>query len=483
MRKTRIVLFTFLFLLELTSSVSAQGREVIDYDWGPFAASWIDANGNQRHRYVGPVFERIENPQGDTALAARPLFHDWYQVEGDFNRREVLWPIWVNRSRGDSAYWRFLLNFGWNWDVNDPASRYRLWILPFYFQGRDVNGEDYLAVFPIAGSIHEFFFWDKIDFALFPLYVRSQMQDIVAKTFIWPIFSKTTGPRLKRFRVFPFYGYSEREGLGRKSFYLWPFLTTVHYTLPRSAGRGWILFPLLGHLKLTDQETWWFIPPIFRYSIGEDQNRIYGPWPFFQKEEGEVDKFYIFPIYGRKQHAGYNKQFFLWPLGQYESTKKDTGEKKKFHFIPFVYYFYENPSAPMEAESDGEASYVKIWPIFQNSSKHEGQVTRFTFPDLNPMRGGPIERNYAPYWHLFVHTKHYDAVDTEILWGLYRSAKRGEDYKYRSLFPLFNYTRDNGDDEKHFQLFKGLIGRHRVGEKKRWQFLYLFHFGDKDLAP
>lgn len=470
-----------LFCLFSVLTLQAEEDKVIHYDLGPFAASWEDVNGNHRNRYLGPVVEFIENEAGDTAQAVRPLYHRWHQKDSDFTRTEVLWPIWVHRQRESSAYWRFLLNFMWNADVNDPQSRWRLWLLPFYFQGRDAKGESYVALFPLAGSIHEFFFWDKIDFTLFPLFVRSKVKEIEAQTFLWPIFSKTTGPNLKRFRVFPFYGYSEREGLGRKTFVLWPFYTQVHYTLPGSTGRGWILFPLLGHLKLTDQETWWLIPPIFRYSIGEDQNRIYGPWPFFQKEEGEVEKFYLFPLYGRKKHAGYHKQFFLWPLGQYEWTRKDTGYKKKFHFVPFVQYFYEKPTEVMAAESDGEASYLKIWPLFSRSSKHGGEVTRFSFLDLNPMRGGPIERNYAPYWHLYVYSTAYDQADLEILWGLYRSAKRGEDYRYRSLFPLFNYTRD--EEIRHFQLFKGLIGRKKFGDNKRWQILYLFHFGDKEDTP
>jgi len=478
LNRVRIILLG-MALFGCTSTGLQAEDPVIEYDWGPIAASWRDVDGNQRNRYLGPFIERIESPKKDTAHAFRPFYHRWHIEEDDFNRTEILWPIWVNRSRENSRYWRFLLNFGWNWDVNDPESRWRLWLLPFYFQGRDAQGESYVALFPLAGSIHEAFFWDKIDFALFPLFIRSRKNDLVANTILWPIFSKTTGPGIKRFRIFPFYAYNEKTGVGRKTSYLWPFLTTVHYTLPASSGRGWILFPLFGHLKLTNQETYWFIPPLFRYSVGEEQNRIYGPWPFFQREEGEVDKFYLFPLYGWKKHAGYNKQFFLWPLGQYETSDRDTGYKKKFHFIPFVQYFYEKPTDIMEVESDGEASYLKIWPLFSRSSKQSGEITRTTFLDLNPMRGGPIERNYAAFWQIFVHSKHGDQTDTEILWGLYRSAKRGESYRYRSLFPFFNYTRNK--DEKHFQLFKGLIGRRRVGDKKRWQLLYLFHFGDKDL--
>ncbi|WFB37646.1 hypothetical protein P3T73_07720 [Kiritimatiellota bacterium B12222] len=459
-----------------------QADEVIELDWGPFASEWHDVSGNQRQRYLGPFVEYIESPEEDTALALRPLFHTWLQKDQDFRRTEIVWPLYVYRIRENSSYWRFLLNFGWNWDVNDSNSRWRLWLLPFYFQGRDVNGENYMALFPLGGSIREFAFWDRIDFALFPLAIRSYKKKMVTNTLLWPIFSKTTGPGSKRMRVFPFYGFTEYENVGRKTFILWPFYTQVNYMIPQSLGKGWILFPLFGHMKLSDQETWWFIPPLFRYSVGEEQNRIYGPWPLFQKESGVVDKFYLFPLYGRKESAGYKQQFFLWPLGHYESAERDTGTRKKFYFFPFVQYYYANPSEWVSPTPDGETTYLKIWPLFSNATKHSGDSHRFAFFDFNPMKGGPIERNYAAFWQVYVYARVDDRVDKEVLWGFYRSAKRGDDYQYRSLFPFFNYKRDRNEDEKHFQLFKGLIGRQRVGEKKRWQFLYLFHFGDKDLA-
>jgi hypothetical protein len=301
------------------------------------------------------------------------------------------------------------------------------------------------------------------------------------------MYSKTTGEDVERFRIFPFYGYSERKNMGRKTFILWPFWTQVSYTIPASAGKGWILFPLLGHLKLTDQETWWFIPPIFRYSIGEERNRIYGPWPFFQRqkgnkgEEGDMDKLYIFPIYGYKKYAGIDQRFFLWPLGHYEKSVQPTGDKTKFHLAPFVQHFTKEPSDLMREAGEVNESYTKIWPLFSHLSKQDGEIRRTAFFDFNPMRGGPIERNYAPFWQIYVRSQVEDQVDTEVLWGLYRSAKRGENYRYRSLFPFFNYKRD--EDIRHFQLLKGLIGRKRVGEKKRWQILYLFHFVAKGLEP
>jgi hypothetical protein len=455
----------------------AESSAVIAHDWGPFYSSWTDVHGNQRTRFLGPVGEHMVSPNQDTMNAFRPFFFNWTSENGDYRRSEVLWPIWTRRQREDSVYWRFLLTFFWNWDVQDADSRWRLWALPFYFQGRDTHGDSYAALFPLGGRIHEFFLWDRIDFTLFPLYVRSRMNEIEARSYLWPIYSRTTGPGVERFRVFPFYGYDDREGLGRKTFVMWPIWNQVHYTLPGSRGKGWILFPLLGHLKLTDQETWWVIPPIFRYSMGEEQNRLFGPWPIIQREEGEVDKFYIFPLYGRKSHAGTDQRFFLWPIGRYETSERQTGTKTKFHVVPFVQRFTEQPSEAAGGEA-ASSSYTKIWPLFSHLTREGGDVRRLAFFDFNPLRGGPVERNFAPFWQIYVRSQVRDEVDTEVLWGLYRSAARGKDYRYRSLFPLLSWSRE--EEGGHFSFLKGLLGRRREDEKRVWQVLYLFRFGDKE---
>lgn len=449
--------------------------EVFDHDWGPFYGEYEDVYGNQRVKYLGPIGDHKTDATGDLIRAVRPFYHMGYQAEGDFRRSEFLWPIGVRRTRDDSSYTRVLLNFFWNWDVKDPSSAWRMWLLPFYFQGRAHDGESYAALFPIYGNLHEFFFWDRIDFTLWPLWVESWKNDVHAKTAFWPLFSKTTGDGIDRFRMFPFYGYSESEGLGRKTFVLWPFFTFVRYDIPESSGTGWILFPLTGHLKLTDQETWWLLPPIFRYTQGEQQSRLFGPWPIFQKEEGEVDKFYLLPFYGRKSHAGVDKWLFLWPLGQAERSERVLGTKEKFRFFPFVQSFKEQP-APEYPTEKGRTHYLKVWPLFQRYTEQEETVQELRVFDFNPMRGGPVDRNYAPFWQIYSRSQVEDAVDTEFLWGLYRSSKRGEDYRYRSLFPLFSWSREQ--EGGHFSLLKGLLSRKKNGEDIQWRLLYLFKFGD-----
>lgn len=441
-------------------------------DWGPFHARWTDVNQNERQKSLGPVYERIETPEGWHFGAVRPLLASWDHAGDEVHRREILWPVARQSFRGEEHNWRFLLAFGLNRDVADPESRYRVWVLPFYFQGRDKHGETYLAVFPFGGSIHEFLLWDEVSFTLFPLYVRSRAKDIEAESWIWPVFSKTDGPGIRRRRVFPFYGYSEREGFGRKEFILWPFWTSVEYTHPKMEGSGWILFPVTGHLKTPDQESWWILPPFFRYHVGEEKNRIFGPWPFVQISEGATDKFYLWPLYGRKTIGDTRRDFFLWPIGSHETHRGSYTHKTRTFVVPVYQSFQESDPATGEILRD----YTKVWPLFSHSYHHEGPARRTVFPDLNPFREGPIERNWAPFWQLYRREQVGEAVDTEVLWGIYRSIKR-EEFQYRSLFPLLNVER--GEDHRSVNLLKGLLGWHREPGNNQLRLLYFFRFGGR----
>lgn len=464
--------FFWLAALSGVLAASSSGSPPVHSDWGPFYARWIDVNDNRRQQTLGPFHSRLETPQGWHFEALRPLLASWNHAGDEVYRREILWPVAKQSYRGEQHVWRFLTAFGLNRDVSDPDSRYRLWVFPVYFQGRDKHGASYLALFPLGGRVHEFLLWDEVSFMLFPLYVRSRIKDIEAESWIWPVFSRTEGHTVRRGRIFPFYGYSEREGLGRKEFILWPIWTSVEYTHPRTEGSGWILFPLTGHLKTVDQESWWILPPFFRYHLGEEKNRILGPWPFVQISEGMTDKFYLWPLYGRKTIGQTRRDFFLWPIGSHETHRGGHTDKTRTFVVPVVQSFRESDSDTGEILRD----YTKVWPLFSHSYQQEGPARRTVFPDLNPFREGPIERNWAPFWHLYRREQVGEAVDTEILWGIYRSFRR-ENYYYRSLFPLLSVERH--DAQREVNILKGLVGWRREPGKNQLRLLYFLRFGDR----
>lgn len=452
---------------------SRELEDVVSHDWGPISASWVDVSSNAHARAAGPFYEYLRNHDGDEFLALRPLWSRWTLNKRQRARWDFLWPVASGKAEGPDDAWRFLLAYYRNWDRADPESRYRFWLIPLYFQGRSASGDSYAALFPIGGQIRDLFLWEKTSFFLFPLYSSTHMGGIHSKSFLWPIFSQTDGDQLTRFRIFPFYGWSELNNKWRKTFVMWPFWNQVKFFQPVTGG-GWILFPLTGHAKMaTGAESWWFLPPFFRYSKGGNENRLFGPWPFFQKTVGDVERFYLWPFYGYKKVGDTTKRYYLWPFVWKETQKAPDRVLKRTSVIPLS----RTTSVSLLNEESGDFELAqkrsKFWPLYSWSRNED--ATRLHIPELNPTRGAHIEQNWAAFWRLFRREQIGDDVDTEVLWGMYRSILRGEDLAHRSIFPLVDWGRDAQGGR--FNLLKGIVGVERKGEHRTWRFLYVFRFG------
>ncbi len=475
-RMRYLICFTWAVLL-LGGALAAES-EPLTYDFGPIVSRQADANGEIHLKVLGPLFEHVLSKNGDRYWGVRPFYSQTEDAAAERQINDFLWPIAGTKQFRDESSWRVLLAYGQRFDSDDPESRYRVWILPFYFQGRDTHGEEYAALFPIGGKLLEFLWRDRITFLLFPLMGRSSINEVETRDWLWPFISRTEGKGIYRFRIFPFYGQSKHRDKFEKKFIMWPFWTWARYHYPGSSGTGYIVFPLWGHIDLEDQESWLFLPPLFRFHKGQRQNFMYCPWPFFVKRSGEVEQLSIWPIWGKKTQRGVQSSYLLWPIFWKDKVDRQNVLKRRVMAMPFVYWETER-SRPLE---DGEvvARYHKLWPLV--SYRREKDVSRLRLLELWPLKDSrPIEANWAPWWTLFNRSTGADSTDTEFLWGLYRSYRRGEEESYRSVFPLIELHRDDsGEGERSWSLLKGLIGWKREGSRKSLRLLYFLRFGGSD---
>jgi hypothetical protein len=479
----RCALVALAGLLGGPGCTTPQSPESARFDFGPIASRRVDALGEVRLRGLGPLLEWSEGEDERRFAAVRPFYSRVEDPATERWRSDVLWPVGYTKRFKDEVSGRFLTALWTRFDVEDPASRYRFWILPFYFQGRDAEGDGYVGVFPLGGRIHEFLGRDRITFWLFPLYLKMELNEMESHSLFWPIYSETRGDGLYRFRVFPFYGQNRLEGRFNKKFVLWPFWTSAEYFYPGSSGKGFVLFPLYGQLKLDDQRSWMVLPPFFRVARGGRVNMALLPWPFIQRRTGEIDQVTVWPLYGQKRMRGVESRFFAWPLIWQERIDQADARVVRRYALP-VYYAERkreqvtttalDPNTPVP-RGELTANYQKLWPLL--SYRREGDTARFRMLDLWPLKQtGGIERNYAPLWSLLQYTRHGEATDTELLWGLYRRERRGEEQVYTSLFPLVDWGRDERDAEvprRHWALLKGLLGYERQGTNKHLRLLYV----------
>lgn len=460
------------------TAVAVPCRE-LEVDLGPIAARW-SSERSEGTCLLGPLVESVRTPEG-RFFAVRPLYARAEDLDDKMVVYDYLWPLAGRRVFRGELVDRVLIFWRQVDDVNDTSSRRRTWLLPVYFQGRDRAGARYRAVFPLLGSIHEIFGLDRVFFVLFPLYSHSQKNDLDTHNFFWPIVSRTTGEGVYRFRVFPFYGISRRDEAFEKKFILWPVWTSVRYDYAQSRGGGYILFPLWGHLKLSDQESWWVLPPFFRFHRGEKMNLVYAPWPLVQWSEGEVDKLYLWPLWGRRDTGAVKSWFALWPIMWHWRIERVGGETHRFLLLPFLYHEEYRRAAGRQpgGPGDGEVEswYCKLWPLI--SYRRQGEQRRLRVLALWPLKESPpVERSWSKLWRVYEYDADGDCARSELLWGWYRHGRQGRESCYWSLFPLFDMKSDRrGEGVVRWNLLKGLVGYERKAQRKSWRLLYWFRLG------
>jgi hypothetical protein len=476
-----------LFLcVAITTQVLAESAAAYSIDLGPIYARMETVTGEKRVTAAGPFFETVEGPRGEYYWGLRPLYAHVRDPERNRTRNYFLWPIASTASYLNEFKYRCLIVYG---RIGLPGYKdspaYRFTIFPFYWQSRGHDGRSAVALFPIGGRIQNFIWYKTIDFALFPLWVRWQSQDVVSQNFLWPFFSRTTSREdddISRRRFFPFYMRSYKEGYYNKKSVMWPIWNYARYMSEGSKGYAWILFPLYGQMNREGQKGFWLAPPFFRFQWGTGGRRIFCPWPFVQYDNTKyMKKFYLWPLFGTRTVGPLCNRFFLWPLIWDRTIDFKDKKVRVFQFVPFV--VWDRMYKKNEDGSLGEITMrrSKIWPLF--SYRRDGDVRQTRVLELWPFREDlGVAQTWAPLWTLFSHTVVNDVgYDTEVLWGLYRNQRRGKERRTNQLFPLYDYERDENlkGGTKKWSFLKGLIGYKREHGIRRYRLLYFITFGGK----
>lgn len=478
-----------LVTLSLSSCVSSSSAKRVSFDAGPVMRRGISPEGELRTTAAGPFFETLSDTNGMNFIAVRPFYSRTFDPAKERSIREVLWPLCMIKEYSNEVQWRCIPAFGHDFAVDDPDSRWRMWLFPILFAGQDVHGEKYFAVFPVGGKLNEFLGRDKIFFALFPLYLYSSINSVETRDILFPFCSWTSGKDISRFRIFPFYMKSVAGDRMESRSVMWPIWTSKHYNYNGREGDGFILFPLCGHMKSTVAESWLFLPPFFRYSIGAQGTSGNFPWPFIQYSSANPERLYFWPLWGYNNSHNEKTSFYLWPIVRKETAVYRDGELNRLRIVPIVNY-ESRTEAPRTNDlpvAEGRVSerYFQLWPL--GSYRRDNDAYRFRMLDLWPLKQTPsIERNWAPLWTLYSHVRVGENSEDELLWGLYHRANEGTDARRWSIFPLFSWeTATGGGGSKEWNVLMGLFGYKRDELLKTYRMLYFLKFksGEEEKKP
>ncbi|HAL92437.1 MAG TPA: hypothetical protein DCM68_05365 [Verrucomicrobia bacterium] len=448
---------------------------IVESEWGPLASWMEDADGSARFRAAGPFWEEAEGTNGMSMRAyPRPLWARVADPVADRTAWDFAWPVASGKTFGKQKSWRVLISWFLDQDRFDARSQYRFWLMPIWFQGRDEQGGRYAGLFPLGGEIRNFLGRDRIRFALWPFWTRSQIHDVKTTDVLWPIYSRTTTPdhRREQFRVFPFYVWSKNARQFEKYAVLWPIWTHARYVHPKAQGTAWVLFPLCGRVNLNSQQGWMFLPPFFQHVRGEKLTRTYCPWPFFQRETGLREKFYLWPLFGWRKAGAQEQRFWAWPL-----VRRDQNERGKLTLTRWmVAPVYVNASQAQGAPNELRvtANRTKLWPLYSRIYDLDAESYRLRLLDLWPTgHPPPVERSWAPLWTLLDYRVNGKASDLDVLWGLYRDTRREGGARAFSLFPLWRHERAAADEARRWSVLKGLLAYDRTATNRQMRFLWL----------
>ena len=476
---------------------------IAEADWGPLASWIVDADGNDRFRAAGPFWENAESPDGKKLTALpRPLWARATDPAADKVAWDFCWPLAAGKTFGKEKSWRVLLTWFFDADRTDPRSRYRCWALPLWFHGRDDAGRGYAALFPLGGSVGNFLGRDRAQFALWPLWIHSRINDVETTDVLWPIYGRTTSPdhHLESRRVFPFYMWTKNVRQFEKTAILWPFWTHARYVHPKAHGTAWVLFPLCGRVNLNSQQGWLFLPPFFQHVRSEQLTRTVVLWPFFVRETGVREKLYVWPLCGRRRDGALERRFWLWPLAFRDVNEWGFRKQTRWLLMPLwtCTTQTENPqptgrkAAPNAAAAAAPAEpapkkprvvaqRAKLWPLYSRQYDLDEQTYRLRLLDLWPAgQPPPVERSWAPLWTVLDYRAHGASRDLDVLWGLVRDARRADGARATTLFPLWRHERAAGDAARRWSVLKGLIAYDRTATNRQVRFLWL---GRVRLAP
>ena len=399
-------------------------------------SSWGGIDGD-------PLYEHSVQSNGASFFAIRPFYSHTENPNSERWRKDYLWPIYTRKGFQKEVYARFLF-FGYSLNFSKTDDRHRNWVIPVWFQGVDSHGQHYMAIFPLGGTIHEILGRDKLMFILFPLYAKSQVNEVHSRMILWPVYVRVKGPKVDRLRIWPFYAHSTLAGEFEKKFILWPFYNSVKYTNNRNPGGGFIFFPFYGRVKTEKAINYWWIPPFFRYASGENQWILNLPWPFIQLADGDLEKRVFWPIYGKKHLGDLTRNYWLWPLIWNNKTEYLKYEQHRRYLLPFFAYRSKIATKTTKQHQEGEvfSRYWKLWPLM--SWERRGEESRFRIFDFWILRNtAGIERNWAPWWTIYRREAKSQTIEHHLLWGLYRQYKKPETFEWSLLKGLVGYKKTN----------------------------------------
>ncbi|HIG10715.1 MAG: hypothetical protein ABGY71_06200 [bacterium] len=433
------------------------------------------AEGGVEHEALaGAVIARRETLAGPLSTwGLRPFFLHYPDRE-ERSRTQFLYPFGrVVRGGGEFNWW--LLPLADYRSENTPEGRkWSLLSLPGVYLASFPDGRSTQAWFPVAGRVEELMTWDRLDFALWPLWMRSVRDGRVTQHILFPFFSFTRAADGGGWRVWPLAGHTWVDDRYDRWWALWPILRYAQENLkssPRHRQTQWSVFPLVSQARQGSYTSTTVLWPFFGYA--HDPALGFwawdGPWPLVRvmrpgdeslgplpQNSSHARRTRFWPFWSHYKGDGLESTWYAWPLVNKRHESYYEAERDTFSIWPLWQSFDRR-------EADGSRLvYSKLWPLYQAERETDSageELRRYLFPQLNPLWRWPdLDQHYSWIYELYRAEIGAQTSQERGLWGLWRREQGGgEERSYISGLWSRRAYHDGTEAVVEHSVFFGLL--------------------------
>jgi len=439
----------------------------------PIFSRYSPAGGGVGTESVGGMFvghkPGLEGPLDYWAM--RPLLSKRVEKNGD----RFYWffpPLGTYKVRERERVWQLLpiARYQWRLDEGD-TERWSFLSLPGIYWAKTSDGRIVRAWFPFGGVADQFFSFDRLEFFLFPLYVKTQRHGRTTKHFLFPIFSVSRGAGGPAWRFWPLIGHNRWEGRFDRWFFLWPIFHYQRNGLNKSEKwreTVWTAFPLFGKSTRGTRSSYTFLWPFFGW--GKDPETGFwaldAPWPIVRFLEpgttGGGRRHRVWPFYSWYEGDGLTSRWILWPFFNKRTEEYGRVDKKTTNVFPFWHSWSRDGE-------EGRTTFRRFWPLVRVEGGPDSRA--FSTLALNPFPPlAFIDEHYAWLWQIYSYRRDADQVQERSWLGLWRREKdHDEDRRsFSLLWARRDYTQAGVAVRETSWLFGLLRFRKREGEGTQW---------------
>ncbi len=461
-----------LFCALLAGGCATGGSERI---LAPLFSEYSTAGGGvEREALGGVVRVRQSRPDGPwSQWALRPLVIQDREAGGDTLSR-FLSPFGTVKNRGDEYVWQLIPITRYERHVtSDGQLEWTFLALPGIYWSRRADGRIVRAWFPFGGVTESFLSYDRIEFVLFPLWLKTVRGGQTTKHVLFPFFALSTGVGGTSGHVWPFYSQSSYTGRYDRRSWLWPLFHRHENNLalsPEKREHMWMFWPFFGRTTrgtFTSTSVLW---PFFGRASDPSTGfwALDLPWPLVERLESprdDVSRTRFWPVYSHYHGDGLDSTWYLWPIINLSHEEYEKSVKNSVYVIPFWQNWKRID------EDAGVFRYEKLWPLYQREGREESE-RRFAFPALSPLWRTPeIDEMYAWIWELWTREQNHEIVRERSWLGLWRRERDALEDRRSFTFLWARRAYSTAEESvRETSLLFGLI-RWRSGEKSGLEFM------------